>query len=47
VVRHRFTLVDPNRDDMRGRRADEPAVPITLLLAEIREVGYTGSTNLL
>ena len=41
------TLVDPYRDHLRARRAADPAVPITHLLAEIRELGYTGSANLL
>jgi transposase len=45
--RYRPTLVDPYRDHLRGRRAEDPAVPVTRLLAEIRELGYTGSMNLL
>ncbi|MGW6472893.1 ISL3 family transposase [Streptomyces nigra] len=44
---YRPTLVDPYREYLRKRRATDPAVPITHLLAEIRELGYTGSANLL
>jgi transposase len=45
--RYRPTLVDPYRDHLRTRRATDPAVPVTPLLHEIREQGYTGSANLL
>jgi transposase len=45
--RYRDTLVDPFRDHLRRRRAEDPAAPVTRLLAEIRELGYTGSANLL
>ena len=41
------TLVDPYRDHLRRRLAAEPDVPVARLLAEIRELGYTGSANLL
>jgi transposase len=44
---YRPTLVDPYRDHLRERRAQDPAVPVTHLLREIRELGYTGSANLL
>ncbi|MFH0241173.1 ISL3 family transposase [Streptomyces sp. HK10] len=44
---YRPTLVDPYREHLRRRRAEEPAVPVTHLLEEIRELGYTGSANLL
>ena len=44
---YRPTLVDPYRDHLRRRRAEEPAVPVTTLLAEIRPLGYQGSHNLL
>ncbi|MEV6947480.1 hypothetical protein AB0N07_37105 [Streptomyces sp. NPDC051172] len=44
---YRPTLVDPYREHLRQRRAQDPAVPITHLLAEFRELGYTGSPNLL
>jgi transposase len=45
--RYRETLVDPFRDHLRRRRAEQPQVPVTRLLDEIRDVGYTGSANLL
>jgi Transposase len=45
--RYRATLVDPYRDHLRARRAEDPAVPVQRLLAEIREMGYRGSMNLL
>lgn len=44
---YRPTLVDPYREHLHRRRAQEPAVPVTHLLEEIRELGYTGSANLL
>jgi transposase len=44
---YRTTLVDPYRDHLRERRAADPAVPVTQLLREIKEIGYTGSANLL
>jgi hypothetical protein len=37
----------PYRDHLRTRRADDPTVPVQQMLAEIRELGYTGSMNLL
>lgn len=40
----RPTLVDPYRDHLRERRQADPAVPV---LDEIKELGYTGSLNLL
>ncbi|OHV45345.1 ISL3 family transposase [Pseudofrankia sp. BMG5.36] len=43
----RPTLVDPYRDHLRRRRAEEPGVPVLGLFREIREQGYTGSHNLL
>ena len=45
--KYRPTLVDPFREHLRRRRAEEPAVPVLQLLAEITELGYTGSQNLL
>ena len=45
--RYPRTLVDPYRDHLRHRWAAEPDVALTRLLAEIRELGYTGSANLL
>lgn len=47
VPTYRPTLVDPYRDHLRARRAADPAVPVTHLLREIRELGYSGSANLL
>ncbi|MFG3225148.1 ISL3 family transposase [Kitasatospora sp. NPDC048194] len=44
---YRPTLVDPYREHLRRRRAEDPAVPVTHLLREIKELGYTGSANLL
>ncbi len=44
---YRPTLVDPYRDHLRRRRLENPAVPVTHLLREIRELSYTGSSNLL
>ncbi|GGK61121.1 hypothetical protein Ppa06_24930 [Planomonospora parontospora subsp. parontospora] len=45
--RYRQTLVDPYRDHLRARRAEDPAVPVMRLFHEIAELGYTGSLNLL
>ncbi len=39
--------MDPYRDHLRRRRLENPAVPVTHLLQEIRDLGYTGSSNLL
>jgi hypothetical protein len=47
VPNYRPTLVDPHRDYLRKRRAEDPAVPVQHLLREIRERGYQGSSNLL
>jgi transposase len=47
VPKYRPTLVDPYRDYLRKRRAEEPGVPVQQLLREIRERGYQGSSNLL
>ncbi|GAA3383306.1 hypothetical protein GCM10020369_08680 [Cryptosporangium minutisporangium] len=44
---YRRTMVDPYRDHLRKRLAEQPGVPVTHLLAEIRELGYPGSANLL
>ena len=44
---YRPTLVDPYREHLRKRRAEDPAVPLTRLLGEITALGYTGSANLL
>ncbi|GAA2957217.1 ISL3 family transposase [Streptomyces flavovirens] len=45
--RYKPTLVDPYRDYLRRRRSEDPAVPITHLLREIKKLGYTGSAHLL
>jgi transposase len=45
--RCRPTLAGPYRDHLRARRAQDPAVPVHQLLAEIRQQGYPGSMNLL
>ena len=47
VPKYRPTLVDPYRDYLRKRRSEEPGVKVQLLLREIRELGYPGSSNLL
>jgi hypothetical protein len=47
VPKYRPTLVDPFRDHLRRRRAEDPAVPVQQLLVEIKKLGYTGSQNLL
>jgi hypothetical protein len=44
---YRPTLVDPYRDHLRKRRAEEPGVSVQRLLREIRELGYQGSRTLL
>lgn len=45
--KYRPTLVDPFHDHLRERRAEDPAVPVQQLLVEIKQLGYTGSQNLL
>jgi transposase len=47
AAQYRPTLVDPYRDYLHKRRAEEPGVPVQQLLREIRELGYPGSSNLL
>jgi hypothetical protein len=47
VPKYRPTLVDPYRNHLRKRRAEEPGVPVRQLLREIQELGYQGSSNLL
>lgn len=44
---YRPTLVDPYRDHLRRQRENDPAVPAQRLFKEIKELGYTGSQNLL
>jgi hypothetical protein len=43
--RHGCTLVDPYRGHLRRRVPAEPGVPVTRLLAEIRELGYTATVE--
>jgi hypothetical protein len=45
--KYRPTLVDPYRDHLRRRLAEQPGVAVTGLLTEIRDLGYSGSANLL
>ncbi|ONH24449.1 ISL3 family transposase [Pseudofrankia asymbiotica] len=45
--KYRPTLVDPYRDHLRRRRAENPATPIPHLFEEIKTLGYSGSFNLL
>lgn len=45
--RYKPTLVEPYRDHLRTRRAEDPAVPVPQFFREIKELGYTGSLNLL
>ena len=47
AAQYRPTLVDPYRDYLGKRRAEDPGVPVQQLLREIRELGYPGSSNLL
>jgi transposase len=47
AAQYRPTLVDPYRDYLRQRRAEEPGASVQQLLREIRERGYPGSSNLL
>jgi transposase len=44
---YRPTLVDPYRDHLRRRREEDPGVPVLRLFKEVKELGYTGSFNLL
>jgi transposase len=47
AAQYRPTMVDPYRDYLRKRRAEEPGVAVQQLLREIRGSGYQGSSNLL
>ena len=47
AAQYRPTMVDPYRDYLRKRRAEEPGAPVQQLLREIRGLGYQGSSNLL
>lgn len=47
VPKYRASLVDPYREHLRKRRAEDPAVPVLHLFEEIKVLGYTGCLNLL
>ncbi|WEH37732.1 ISL3 family transposase [Streptomyces sp. AM 4-1-1] len=47
VPKYRASLVDPYREHLRKRRADDPAVPVQHLFGEIKALGFTGCLNLL
>ncbi|WP_268977967.1 ISL3 family transposase [Streptomyces sp. GS7] len=47
VPKYRAGLVDPYREHLRTRRAEDPAVPIQHLFEEIKALGFTGCLNLL
>jgi transposase len=45
--KYRASLVDPYREHLRKRRAEDPAVPVQHLFEEIKALGFTGCLNLL
>ncbi|MFB7224413.1 ISL3 family transposase [Streptomyces sp. NPDC056227] len=47
VPKYRAGLVDPYREHLRKRRAEDPAVPVQHLFEEIKTLGFTGCLNLL
>ncbi|WP_342768787.1 ISL3 family transposase [Allorhizocola rhizosphaerae] len=47
VPQYRPTLVDPFREHLKRRRAQDPAVAVLRLFEEIKALGYKGSFNLL
>lgn len=47
VPKYRPGLVDPYREHLRTRRAEEPGVPVSHLFEEIKTLGYEGCLNLL
>jgi transposase len=47
VPKYRAGLVDPYREHLRKRRAEDPAVPVKHLFEEIKALGFTGCLNLL
>jgi transposase len=47
VPKYRASLVDPYREHLRKRRAEDPAVPVQSLFEEIKALGFTGCLNLL
>ena len=47
VPKYRPSLVDPYREHLRTRRAEDPAVPVAHLYDQIKALGFTGCLNLL
>jgi transposase len=47
VPKYLASLVDPYREHLRTRRAENPAVPVQHLFEEIKALGFTGCLNLL
>src|SRR4051794_35510413 len=47
VPKYRTGLVDPYREHLRKRRAEDPAVPVQHLFEEIKALGFAGCLNLL
>ncbi|WP_318219258.1 ISL3 family transposase [Streptomyces sp. SCL15-6] len=47
VPKYRASLVDPYREHLRKRRAEDPAVPVQHLFEEIKALGFAGCLNLL
>lgn len=47
VPKYRAGLVDPYREHLRKRRAEDPAVPVKHLFEEIKALGFTGCLDLL
>ncbi|XNN23014.1 ISL3 family transposase [Streptomyces sp. CY1] len=47
VPKYRASLVDPYREHLRKRRAEDPAAPVKHLFEEIKALGFTGCLNLL
>ncbi|MEV7870731.1 transposase [Streptomyces sp. NPDC088124] len=47
VPKYRTSLVEPSREHLRKRRAEDPSVPVEHLFEEIKALGLTGCLNLL
>lgn len=47
VPKYRASLVDPYREHLRKRRAEDPGVPVKHHFEEIKALGFTGCLNLL
>ncbi|MFC9079638.1 ISL3 family transposase [Streptomyces sp. NPDC057062] len=45
VPKYRASLVDPYREHLRTRRAEDPSVPVKHLFEEIKALGFTGCLN--